>query len=196
MQSRAVTSGRSSPAVHLTDTRESLNTALASRYTIERELGRGGMATVYLAHDLKHSRPVALKVLHAELANALGPDRFLREIKIAAGLSHPNILPLYDSGTSALADGAPGLYYAMPFVVGESLRSRLTREHQLPVEDALRIAGEVAAALASAHEQGVIHRDIKPENILLSGYPPNRAARLRRIGPFPAPRLRTLETLQ
>jgi eukaryotic-like serine/threonine-protein kinase len=151
-----------------------LRDALAERYTVEREIGRGGMATVYLAHDLKHSRVVALKVLHPELANALGPDRFLREIKIAAGLNHPNILSLYDSGTWTPADGAPGLYYAMPFVEGESLRSRLTRECQLPVEDALRVAGDVASALAHAHGQGVIHRDIKPENILLSGSPPHR----------------------
>ncbi len=144
--------------------------ALRDRYLLERELGRGGMAAVYLARDLKHGRLVALKVLHAELAGALGADRFLREIKLAAGLSHPNILPLYDSGTLALADGVPGLYYAMEFVDGESVRSRLTRERQLSVEDALRIASDVAAALAYAHKQGVIHRDIKPENILLSGY--------------------------
>jgi serine/threonine-protein kinase len=150
--------------------------ALADRYRLERELGRGGMATVFLAHDLKHGRLVALKVLHPELANALGPDRFLREIQIAASLSHPNILALHDSGTWAPESGAAGLYYTMPFVEGESLRSRLTRERQLPVEDALRIAGDVAAALAHAHEQGVIHRDIKPENILLSGYPPQRGA--------------------
>jgi serine/threonine-protein kinase len=150
--------------------------ALRDRYRLERELGQGGMATVYLARDLKHDRLVALKVLRPDLAHTLGPGRFLREIEIAARLSHPNILPLYDSGTWALADGAPGLYYALPFVEGESLRSRLTREGQLPVQDALRIAGDVAAALAYAHEQGVIHRDIKPENILLSGYPPHREA--------------------
>ena len=150
--------------------------ALRDRYRLEREVGQGGMATVYLARDLKHDRLVALKVLRPDLAHTLGPGRFLREIEIAARLTHPNILPLYDSGTWVLADGAPGLYYALPFVEGESLRSRLTREGQLPLQDALRIAGDVAAALAYAHEQGVIHRDIKPENILLSGYPPHREA--------------------
>jgi eukaryotic-like serine/threonine-protein kinase len=156
--------------VALLDTR--LPAELAGRYRFERELGRGGMATVFLAHDLRHGRVVAVKVLHPELAGAVGPDRFLREIRIAAGLEHPNILPLYDSGSCAPPGGTPALYYVMPFVEGESLRSRLMRERQLPVGDALRIAGDVAAALASAHHQGIIHRDIKPENILLSGYPP------------------------
>ncbi len=156
--------------------RPALEDALRSRYTVERELGRGGMATVFLGRDLKHDRLVAIKVLHAELASSLGPDRFLREIKIAAGLSHPNILPLYDSGAWQSADGAPGLYYAMSFVEGESLRNRLSREGQLPLEDALRIARDVAAALSYAHEHGVIHRDVKPENILLAGYPPARGS--------------------
>ncbi len=150
--------------------------AFHERYAVECEVGHGGMATVYRARDLRHDRVVALKVLRPELAQTLGPERFLREIKIAAGLSHPNILALYDSGTWASADGARGLYYAMPYVDGESLRSRLTREGQLSVEDALRIARDVAAALAYAHDQGVIHRDIKPENILLSGYPGHRGA--------------------
>ncbi len=133
-------------------------------YRVLRTLGRGGMATVYLAHDLRHRRSVALKVLHPELAHALGADRFLREIEVAANLSHPHILPLFDSGE---VEGL--LYYVMPYVEGESLRDRLQRETQLPVEDALQIAREVADALAYAHGQGVIHRDIKPENILLSG---------------------------
>ncbi len=133
-------------------------------YRVLRLLGRGGMATVYLAHDLRHRRSVALKVLHPELGHAVGGDRFLREIDLAANLSHPHILPLFDSGE---ADGL--LYYAMPYVEGESLRDRLRRETQLPVEEALQIAREVADALNYAHGQGVIHRDIKPENILLSG---------------------------
>jgi serine/threonine-protein kinase len=140
-----------------------LTTALADRYAIERELGRGGMATVYLAQDLKHHRAVAMKVLRPELAGAIGPERFLREIEIAAGLSHPHILPLFDSGS---LDGL--LYYVMPYVEGESLRQRLDRERQLPIEDALRITREVGDALGYAHSLGVVHRDIKPENILLS----------------------------
>jgi eukaryotic-like serine/threonine-protein kinase len=136
--------------------------ALADRYRIERELGRGGMATVYLAHDLKHDRPVALKVVHPELAATLGPERFLREIHTAARLRHPHILPLFDSG-----EAAGQLWYATPFVAGGSLRDRLRREVQLSIDDALRITGEVAQALDCAHRHGVIHRDIKPENILL-----------------------------
>jgi eukaryotic-like serine/threonine-protein kinase len=130
---------------------------------IERELGRGGMATVYLAHDLRHARPVALKVLHPELAATLGPKRFQCEIKLAAGLQHPHILTVHDSGETA-----GQLWYTMPFVDGESLRDRLRRERQLPIEDALRITREVADALGYAHSQGIVHRDIKPENILLS----------------------------
>ena len=137
-----------------------LQAALAERYTIEGELGHGGMAIVFLAGDLKHPRRVALKVLKPELASSLGTDRFLREIQIAAGLTHPHILPLYDSGE---ADGL--LYYVMPYV-GESLRDRLVRERQLPLEDALRITREVADALDYAHSRDVVHRDIKPENIL------------------------------
>ena len=146
--------------VEVTDFPESL----AERYRLTKELGRGGMATVYLVHDLKHDRPVALKVLHRELAAALGPERFLREIRIAAGLRHPHIVPLYDSGE---ADGL--LYYVMPYIEGESLRDRLRREPRLPVHEALGIAVEVAEALAYAHERELIHRDIKPENILLEG---------------------------
>ncbi len=139
-----------------------LTTALSDRYRIERELGQGGMATVYLAEDLKHARKVAIKVLHPELSAVIGGDRFLSEIKVTANLQHPHILGLIDSGE---ADGL--LYYVMPFVSGESLRNRLTRDKQLPIEDALRLAKEVASALDYAHRQGVVHRDIKPENILL-----------------------------
>jgi tetratricopeptide (TPR) repeat protein len=147
----------------MTDVASRLTAAFASHYSIERELGRGGMATVYLAQDLKHHRRVALKVLRPELTMALGGDQFLREIEIAAQFAHPHILPVFDSGE---ADGF--LYYVMPYVVGESLRSRLTREGQLPVDVAIQIAGEVANALAYAHAQGIVHRDIKPENILLA----------------------------
>src|SRR5881396_1727591 len=141
-----------------------LRGALADRYAIDRELGHGGTATVYLARDLKHGRSVAVKVLRPELAAALGAERFLREIEIAARLTHPHILPLHDSG-----EAGGFLYYVMPFVEGESLRDRLNREPQLPVEEAVRIAREVATALSYAHSQDVVHRDIKPENILLSG---------------------------
>ena len=139
-----------------------LVTALTERYHIERELGAGGMATVYLAEDVKHRRKVALKVLRPELAAVLGGERFLKEIQVTAGLQHPRILGLFDSGE---AEGF--LYYVMPYVEGESLRQRLTREGMLPVADALRIATEIASALDYAHRHGVIHRDIKPENILL-----------------------------
>ncbi len=140
----------------------SLAAALAGRYTIERPLGEGGMATVYLAEDLKHHRRVAIKVLKPELAAVVGPERFLREIEISAGLRHPHVLPLYDSG-----EAAGFLYYVMPYVQGEPLRDRLNREKQLPLDDALRITREVADALSYAHSRGVIHRDVKPENILL-----------------------------
>ena len=139
-----------------------LQGALADRYRVERELGQGGMATVYLAHDLKHDRDVAIKVLHPDLGAALGGDRFLSEIRTTARLQHPHILPLLDSGE---ADGL--LYYVMPLVTGETLRARLERERQLSIADAVRIAREVASALDYAHRQNVIHRDIKPENILL-----------------------------
>lgn len=139
-----------------------LSSALESRYRVSREIGAGGMATVYLAHDLRHERDVAIKVLHPDLAAALGAERFLAEIKTTAKLQHPHILPLLDSGE---ADGL--LFYVMPYVAGESLRTRLDRETQLSVDDAVRIAREVASALESAHRTGVVHRDIKPENVLL-----------------------------
>src|SRR5206468_2568950 len=147
---------------HMADLLERVRASLAGRYTIERELGRGGMATVYLARDLKHDRLVALKVLRPELAASLGADRFLREIQVTAHLTHPNILPLLDSGR---ADEF--LYYVTPYVEGESLRSRLNREKQLPVDEALRLSREVAGALDYAHRHQIVHRDIKPENILL-----------------------------
>ncbi|MBA3443915.1 MAG: protein kinase, partial [Gemmatimonadales bacterium] len=147
----------------MTDLRTQLQTALAPSYTLERELGRGGMATVFLAQDLRHDRPVALKVLHPDLARALGPERFQREIKLAARLQHPHILTVHDSG-----EAAGQLWFTMPFVEGESLRDRLRRERQLPVDAALRIATEAARALEYAHRHGVIHRDIKPENLLLT----------------------------
>ncbi len=146
----------------MTDPIERLRASLADRYRIERELGAGGMATVYLAHDLKHDRPVALKVLKPELAAVLGADRFVVEIKTTASLQHPHILPLFDSGT---ADGF--LYYVMPYIEGETLRDKLNRETQLGIDEAVRITKEVADALDYAHRHGVIHRDIKPENILL-----------------------------
>ncbi|MGD8866530.1 MAG: protein kinase [Gemmatimonadales bacterium] len=146
----------------MTDIVETLNTALSDRYRIERELGAGGMATVYLAEDLKHERKVALKVLKPELAAVLGADRFVQEIKTTASLQHPHILPLFDSGS---ADGF--LYYVMPYIEGETLREKLDRETQLGVDEAIRITTEVADALDYAHRNGVIHRDIKPENILL-----------------------------
>src|SRR5690349_25067376 len=139
-----------------------LAAALADRYLVDRELGQGGMATVYLAEDLKHHRKVALKVLRPELAATLGPERFFREIEVAARLQHPHILPLHDSGE---AEGF--LYYVMPFVDGETLRAKLNRETQLGIDEAVGIAVSVADALDYAHRHGVIHRDIKPENILL-----------------------------
>ena len=141
---------------------ERLSAALAARYQIQRELGQGGMAKVFLAHDLKYEREVAVKVLRPDLAADVGAARFLHEIQIAARLHHPHILPLYDS------DQADGLvYYVMPYIEGETLRQRLARERQLPVSDALQIAREVADALSYAHGANVVHRDIKPANILL-----------------------------
>ena len=147
----------------MADIRAQLAEALRDRYALERELGRGGMATVYLARDLKHDRHVALKILHPELAVTLGPERFQREIRLAARLQHPHILTVLDSG-----EAGGQLWYTMPFVEGESLRDRLKREHQLAVDEALRIGREAALALEYAHEHGVIHRDIKPENLLLT----------------------------
>jgi serine/threonine-protein kinase len=146
------------------DAIEELKAALSDHYTVDREVGRGGMAAVYLARDVKHGRRVAIKVLHPELAAAVGPARFLREIETTAKLTHPHILTLHESGQQGGI-----LYYVMPFVEGESLRERLTRERQLPLDEALRIATDVADALSFAHGQGVVHRDIKPENILVSG---------------------------
>ena len=148
----------------MADVADRLRTALADRYAIEREIGRGGMATVYLAQDLRHQRAVAVKVLHPEIAGALGPERFLSEIRIAASLQHPHLLPLLDSGD---ADGF--LFYIMPFIEGESLRERLTRDHELAVPEVLRILRDVVDALAYAHGRGVVHRDIKPDNVMLSG---------------------------
>ena len=141
-----------------------LAASLSGEYTVERELGSGGMAHVYLAEDVKHHRKVALKVLRPELAQNLGADRFVREIRIAANLEHPHILTLIDSGE---ADGL--LYYVMPYIDGESLRQKLDREGALPVEEASRLLAQVADALAHAHQHGVVHRDIKPDNILISG---------------------------
>jgi len=143
---------------------ELLAKALSDRYTLERELGRGGMATVYLARDVHHRQPVAIKVMHPSLATALDSKRFLREMGIAASLAHPLIVPLYDSGHAA---GVP--YYIMPYVEGESLYERLQRERRLALEDALQITHDIASALGYAHSRGVLHRDVKPENILLAG---------------------------
>ena len=142
---------------------------VASRYTIEREIGRGGMATVWLAHDQQHARKVAIKTLHPDLAGAIGTDRFLREIRLTAQLQHPGIVPILDSGALDVAGSTPLPWYAMPFLDGESLRSRLNREVQLPIDEALRITEAVGNALEAAHRVGVVHRDIKPENVFLSG---------------------------
>ncbi|MGH7702969.1 MAG: protein kinase domain-containing protein, partial [Gemmatimonadales bacterium] len=145
----------------MADALSRLTAALSDRYTVECEIGRGGMAVVFRAEDLRHHRSVAIKVLSPDLSPVLGAERFLREIEIAAGLSHPHILPLLDSGE---AGGL--LFYVMPYVEGETLRTRLTRERQLPIEEALRVAREAADALGYAHAMGIVHRDIKPENIL------------------------------
>ncbi len=148
----------------MTQRLEDLKAALADRYEIEREIGQGGMANVYLARDLRHDRQVAVKVLRPDLAAALGTERFLREIKIVANLTHPHILPLYDSGE---AEGF--LYYVMPYIEGETLRQRIEKEGELPVTETVRIVREVVDALAFAHSHGVVHRDIKPDNVMLSG---------------------------
>ncbi len=148
----------------MTDPLARLAAALADHYRIERELGAGGMATVYLAEDLKHDRKVAIKVLREDLSASLGKERFLREIKVAAGLQHPHVLPLYDSGE---ADGL--LFYVMPFVDGLSLRERLAREGELPIDEAVRILRDIADALSEAHKHGIVHRDLKPENVMLRG---------------------------
>jgi eukaryotic-like serine/threonine-protein kinase len=145
--------------------RDQIQNDLADRYTLDRELGRGGMASVLLARDLQHDREVALKVLHPELASTVGADRFKREIRVAARLQHPNILRILDSGETLGGQ----LWFTMPFVEGENVYERLQREYQLAPAEALRIATAAASALAYAHEQGVVHRDIKPDNILLSG---------------------------
>ena len=139
-----------------------LEDALASSYRLDRELGRGGMATVFLAHDVRHNRRVALKVLHPELGSSIGPDRFLREIQLAAQLNHPHIVPLFDSGN---ADGY--LYYVMPVVDGETLRDRLLRDGQIPLDEAVNLIRGIASALDYAHRQNIVHRDIKPENVML-----------------------------
>src|SRR5512140_3616166 len=155
--------------IPLGDLREQLQTGLSGRYAIERELGRGGMATVFLAQDLRHGRPVALKVLPPDLAASLGPERFGREIQFAARLQHPHILTVLASGeTPATGDSPRQLWFTMPYVEGESLRARISRERQLPLDAALGIAREAARALDYAHQHGIIHRDIKPENILLT----------------------------
>jgi tetratricopeptide (TPR) repeat protein len=146
-----------------------LNAVLADRYAVEREIGRGGMASVWLARDLRHERPVAIKVLHPELAGAIGVDRFVREVRLTARLQHPAIVPVLDSGVFAGPGGVQLPWYAMPYLPGESLRARLERERHLPIDEALRITDEAARALAAAHREGIVHRDIKPENVLLSG---------------------------
>src|ERR671919_1506713 len=153
----------------MTDTLQRLTAALGERYALEREIGAGGMATVYLAKDLRHGRPVAIKVVRPELSGPGGIARFLREIELVARLQHPHILPVFDSGTIDDGDGGQTPYFVMPFVEGETLRARLGREKQLPVDDAVSLAAEVADALAYAHAHGVVHRDVKPENILMSG---------------------------
>ncbi|MCL7926565.1 MAG: serine/threonine protein kinase, partial [marine benthic group bacterium] len=147
----------------MTELLDRLHAALTGVYSLDRELGRGGMSTVFLARDLKHDRDVALKVLRPDLASAVGSDRFLREIKVTAALNHPHILPLLDSGSIDEL-----VYYVMPFVTGGSLRDRLNADGPLQIAEVLRILGQVAAALDYAHRMGIVHRDIKPENILFS----------------------------
>jgi len=163
---------------------EPLREALADRYQLQREIGRGGMATVYLATDVKHRREVAVKVLKPDLAASLGADRFLREIEIAAKLNHPHILPLLDS---ADLDGT--LLYVMPYVAGESLRQLMNREGPLPLDRVMAITAEVAGALTYAHRQGVVHRDVKPENILRRRFRHSQSAQFARRTGVDADRL-------
>ncbi|HVQ48315.1 MAG TPA: serine/threonine-protein kinase, partial [Gemmatimonadales bacterium] len=153
----------------MSDVPQKLAAALADRYVLEREVGAGGMATVYQARDLRHKRSVALKVIRPELSGPAGVARFLQEIELVANLQHPHILPVFDSGVVDLGDGSPMPYFVMPFVEGETLRQRLQRDQRLPIDLAVAIASEVADALAYAHAHGVVHRDVKPENILLTG---------------------------
>src|SRR5215207_6329044 len=153
----------------MSDIPQRLAASLGDRYVLEREIGAGGMATVYLARDLRHKRSVALKVVRPELGGREGVERFLREIELAARLQHPNILPVFDSGALDEGSGSPVPYFVMPYVEGETLRQRLQREGRLTLDAAVTLTEEVADALAYAHAQGVVHRDIKPENILLSG---------------------------
>src|ERR1700741_1974125 len=143
------------------DPYELLKSTLADRYTIERKIGSGGMANVFVAHDVRHNRKVAIKIMHPELAMRIGIERFLREIETTAKLQHPHILPLFDSGA---VEGT--VFYVMPYVEGESLRARLKREHQLPLAAVLRITHEIASGIGYAHRHGVVHRDIKPDNVL------------------------------
>ncbi len=150
-------------ALLLVEADERMPRTIGDRFVVVREIGRGGMATVLLAHDQKHDRPVAVKILRRDVAASIGADRFLREIRTAARLQHPHIMPLHDSGE---ADDL--VYYVMPFAPGETLRDRLRREHQLPLENALHIARDVAGALDHAHRNEIVHRDVKPENIFLS----------------------------
>lgn len=157
------------PHQHISRMPNLTGVVVGERYTIEREIGRGGMATIWLAHDSQHQREVAIKVLHPDLAGALGADRFVRELRLTAQFQHPNIVPILDSGVVTLADGTRVPWYAMPHLKGESLRERLAREGQLPVEESLRITQAVGHALEAAHRQHVGHRDIKPENIFLAG---------------------------
>jgi serine/threonine-protein kinase len=149
------------------ETATPLHEALAGRYLVEREIGAGGMATVFRARDVRHDRLVALKVFKPEVGEVLGAERFLAEIRVTANLQHPNLVPLFDSG-----EAGGHLYYVMPFIEGESLRARLDRERQLPVDEAIRIAVAISEALGYAHSHGVIHRDLKPENILLQAGQP------------------------
>src|SRR6476469_7019953 len=149
--------------------RHRLEQELSEHYEIGRELGQGGMATVWLAHDRRHDRRVAIKVLHEELAGAIGVDRFVREIRLTARLQHPGILPVLDSGVLRKTSSEAAVpWYAMAYVEGESLRARLSRETQLPIDESVRIATEVAGALHAAHQHGIVHRDVKPENVLLA----------------------------